>query len=134
MLKAKSKEYIARDPALEEGYIKAFKAWLLYGNIPWIIIAFGNLTGLTKSMLEYFAPRQMNPIVLLFHATIIMIWILSIKWIYFQNGVEFLEKHPGIFRNDLKAKQLKWFFPLMLAGGIIAMIMMWVKNPGIPIF
>jgi hypothetical protein len=85
-------------------------------------------------MLEYFAPRQMNPIVLLFHATIIMIWILSIKWIYFQNGVEFLEKHPGIFRNDLKAKQLKWFFPLMLAGGIIAMIMMWVKNPGIPIF
>lgn len=134
ILKARSKSYIADDPELESGYKKLFKGVLLYGNIPWIIMGIGNLSTLTSSTFDYFAPRQMNPMVLLFHFAIIMLWIASVKWIYFENGAEFLERHPGLMRPAQTAQQIKIFFPLMLLGGIIGMIMMWVKNPSIPNF
>ncbi|UAY50940.1 hypothetical protein [Ferruginibacter albus] len=132
-LKSKSKSYIAANPELEEGYEKLFKGIIFYGNIPWVIIGIGNLSGLTKSVFDFFAPRQMNPIVLIFHFSIVLLWTLSIKWIYFQNGAEFLERHPGLLKFQT-AKQIKLFFPLMLLGGIIAMIVMWVMNPSIPNF
>jgi len=133
MLKHSSKKYILETPELEEGYNQLFKGMLFYGNIPWVVMGFGNLTGMTKSTFEYFFPSHMNPIVLAFHGSILFLWILSAWWIYFNEGAEFLEKHPGVvyrssFSEDKRvtAKQIKMFFPLMLLGGVTAMIMMWI--------
>lgn len=70
----------------------------------------------------------MNPIVLLFHASIVAIWILSVRWIYFKDGAEFLERHPGLLRGNPTAKSIKIFFPFMLIGGIAGMVMMWVMS------
>lgn len=132
IFKYRSKKYIVEKPELEAGYNKFVKGWLFYGNIPWVIMAIGNLSGMTNNTFAYFAPRQMNPIVLLFHAAIIVLWGLSIWWIYFNNGAEFIEKHPGLVqkssfsgRHNVTAKQVKLFYPLMLLGGIIGMMMMW---------
>ncbi len=131
----KSKKYISKDPELKEGYDKYFWGILFYGNIPWIIMAIGNLSGMTYTTFEYFFPRLMNPIVLTFHASIIVMWLLSFKWIYFNNGAEFIEKHPGLFQKfsftgqrNITAKDVKFYFPIMILGGIIAMIMMWVMD------
>ena len=134
ILKSRSHKYIATNPELKDGYKKMFNGLLFYGNVPWIIIGIGNLTGLTNSTFDYFAPRQLNPIVLLFHLAVVVLWLLSIKWIYFKNGAEFLEQHPGLLRPSQTARQIRIFFPMMLLGGIIGMILMWVKNPSIPIF
>ncbi len=41
ILKFRSKKYIAEKPELKEGYDKYFRGWLLYGNIPWVIMAIG---------------------------------------------------------------------------------------------
>lgn len=131
VLKYRSRGYIARDPELAPGYEKLFRGWIFYGNIPWIIIAIGNLTGLTNNIFEYFQPRQMNPAVLIFHLSTIILWILLVKWIYFEKGAEFLERHPGLFRKsgfsnkDLSAGKIKFFLPLMLLGGVVSMIIMW---------
>jgi len=137
ILKFRSKKYIVENPELEVGYDKLFKGYILYGNIPWIIMGIGNSSGLTNSTFDYFTPRAMNPIVLVFHASIIILWILSVRWIYFQDGAEFLERHPGLLnkssfsgRTNFTAKQIKIFFPLMLLGGIAGMIVMWsIKIP-----
>lgn len=132
LFKYRSKKYILEKPALEAGYNTLFKGWLFYGNIPWVIMAIGNLSGMTNNTFAYFSPRQMNPIVLLFHAAIVVLWGLSIWWIYFRDGAAFIEKHPGLVqtsgfsgRDNVTAKQIKLFYPLMLLGGIIGMIMMW---------
>jgi hypothetical protein len=77
-LKFRSKKYIAQNPALEEGYKKIFKGFIIFGNIPWIIVAFGNLTGLTNSIFDFFNPGALNPVVLIFHASIIVLWVLSV--------------------------------------------------------
>jgi hypothetical protein len=135
ILKYRSKKYIAENPDLEEGYKKLFKGVIIFGNIPWIIIAIGNLSGLTNSISDFFNPRAMNPIVLIFHASIIVLWILSVRWIYFKDGAAFLESHPGLIKkssftgnSNVTAKQIKIYFPLMLLGGIVGMIMMWVMK------
>ena len=132
-LKSRLKNYILDKPEREEGYDKIIRAIMMYGNIPWVIVAIGNLSGLTNSMFDYFRPKEMNPIVLLFHAVIILFWILSVWWIYFKDGAEFLQDHPGVLKKksffsgsmDMTAKDIKTMLPLMLLGGIAALVMMW---------
>lgn len=141
ILKYHSKKYILQNPELKEGYDKYFKGWIIFGNIPWVIMMIGNLSGITQNTFEYFIPKAMNPMVLLFHFSIIALWMLSVRWIYFKNGAEFIETHPGLFQKssfsgntNLTAKQVKLFFPLMLLGGIAGMIMMWVMDIPTPQF
>jgi hypothetical protein len=141
ILKFRAKKYIDKNPDLRKGYEDLFKGIVLFGNIPWIVIAIGNLTGMTNSIFDFFNPRALNPIVLIFHASIIVLWLLSIRWIYFRNGAAFLERHPGFIEKHgfsgnsaVTAKEIKTFFPLMLLGGIVGMIMMWLIKIPTPTF
>jgi hypothetical protein len=133
LLKQRSKKYILENPELEKDYDYYIKKFLIFGNIPWIIIGIGILTGMVDNISEYFRPREMNPIVLVFYASFIVIYIVLIRWIYFKNGAEFIEKNPDFARKTnfggkkkVTAKQVKMFFPLILLAGIIFMITMWI--------
>ncbi len=135
ILKVRSQGYIQESPRLEEGYRKYFYGILWYGNIPWIIMGIGNVTGLTDNGFQYFYPRSLNPAVLVFHASIIFLWIYGAIWIYKKQGAEFIEAHPGFVysrgflkcqNKNLTAKQVKFFYPLMVCGGVVAMAMMWI--------
>ena len=140
-LRVRSKEYIRQNPALQAGYDKYFRGWLIYGNIPWVIIGIGNLSGMTSNIFDYFNPKTLNPMVLLFHASIIVLWILAVYWIYFKNGAEFIEKHPGLIvkqypssdRNP-SVSSIKILSPLILFGGVVTMVMMWVIDFPTPKF
>lgn len=101
----------------------------------------GNLSGLTQDTFEYFNPKAMNPIVLIFHFSIIVLWVLSVRWIYFKNGTEFIETHPSLIQKssfkrntNVTAKQIKLFFPLMLLGGTAGMVMTWFMGFTTPQF
>jgi len=141
ILKYRSKVYVAENPALKKGYDNFIKGVLFYGNIPWVIMGIGALAGMTNNGFEYAAPRQMNPIVLIFHASLVILWLLSVWWIYFRGGAEFIERHPGLIqkksfsgRKNVTAKEIKIFYPIMLLAGVIAMILMWVMDIQIPNF
>jgi hypothetical protein len=141
ILKQRAKQYIAQQPELRRGYDSYWKGWLSYGSIPWVIMMIGDVSGQTESIFDYFQPSAMNPIVLLFHASIIVLWALAIRWIYFKNGAEFFEAHPGLIRksslngtSNVTAQQVKLFFPVMLLGGIAGMIMMWIVDFPTPQF
>jgi len=135
VLKYRSKKHITRNSELKKGYDNYFKGWIFYGNIPWVIMMIGSLSGMTQGTFDYLNPRSLNPIVLAFHFSIIVLWILSVRWIYFKNGAEFIETHPGLLQKtgfsgttNVTAKQIKQFLPLMLFGGLIGMIIMWVMD------
>lgn len=130
VMRRNAKKHLLAQPELKDGYDQMFRAVLIYGNIPWLIMAIGNLSGITRGTFDYLAPSQMNPMVLIFHFSIVVLWILSVRWIYFKGGADFLERHPGMFRQNATAKEIKIFFPLMLAGGIFGMIMMWFLDIG----
>lgn len=128
-LKHRSREYIAENPNLEEGYNKFFRGILIFGNIPWLIMAIGNISQLTDSIFQYFYPRSLNPIVLIFHLSIIYLYVHGSIWIYLKNGAEFIANHPGLMNpQNVTAKQVKIFYPLILAGGIIAFVVMWMQE------
>ncbi len=142
ILKYRTKKYIVENSGLKDSYHKFFKGLLIYGNIPWVIMMIGDLSGTIKNVFEYFNPKAMKPLVLTFHFSIVVLWILSVRWFYFKKGAEFLETHSGILQRrsivngnvNITAKQIKLFFPLMLLGGIVGMIMMWISDFPIPEF
>ena len=133
LIRKKAAKYIAESPENENGYKIISKNFLIYGSIPWIIIGIGNTFGHTESVFDYFQPSKMYPMVLLFHFSILVIWILLIRFIFFKNGAKFLENHPGIIRvnsfgniNDNPSENtIKLITIVGIIGGIIAMSMMW---------
>jgi hypothetical protein len=132
--KVKSKKYIAENPVLKEGYDSLIKGWLIYVNIPWTIMGIGMLTGLTKSMDDFFNPRLGNPIVIVFFLVIIVEWILGSRWIFFQDGAEKLVKHPGMFTQTEKGNEkfeimkIKLMWIVGMIGCVVGFYMMWKMN------
>jgi len=132
--KYKSKNYIAEKPERKEGYDKLIKSWLIYGNIPWIIMGIGMITGLTKSMDEFFYPGQMNLIVTIYFLSIIFLWIFGSYWIYFKGGAERLVEHPGLITQTEKGNEkfetikVKLLWGLGILGGIFGVYMMFNQD------
>jgi hypothetical protein len=93
----------------------------------------GILFGGVPSMFHFFRPRDGNPFVLAFFASVFLIWILGTFWLLFRGGADMLVKHPGLFNVDFKSPlMLKLFWFLCLAGGIFGVIMMFTMDVPVP--
>jgi len=127
ILKIRSKKFVKNNPELEEGYDRIFKGYLIYMNIPWVIMGVGMLLGGVPSTFSYLTPARISsPFIIVFHATIVILWILSIWWLYFKDGAEFLVKYKGVFNRDFQSPMvIKVFFGIALIFGIAGMIFMW---------
>lgn len=132
--KYKSKKYIEQKPELKESYNKLIKGWLIYGNIPWVIMAIGMLSGMTKRMDEFFNPKEMNPIVILFFISIIGIWIIGTYWIFLKKGAEKLVAHPGFITQTEKGNEkfetmkIKLIWIAGILGGIFGIYIMFNQD------
>jgi hypothetical protein len=132
----RAQSYIAQAPALKAGYVSLIKGWLFWGNLPWVVMGIGDLTGMTNGTQDYFHPRSLNPMVLAFDLVVVLIWVLGSNWIYFRGGADFLVKHPGFVvfnapgvRKDISSPRIiQLIWTLCLAGGVISMIMMWLQD------
>lgn len=133
MIKARSQKMIARNPDLHAGYEQLFKGYLIFMNIPWLVMGFGMIAGGVPNIFSFLAPRQGNPFVLAFHASVVILWMLTIWWVYLKGGAEFLARHPGALNSEIKSPELiKLLVGVMLLGGILAMAAMWSMDfPGI---
>ena len=73
----------------------------------------------------YFRPRDGNPFVLAFFASVVLLWIAGVYWICFRGGAEMLVEHPGLLRNEVSTPtQLKVVAALCLAGGVAGLAVM----------
>jgi hypothetical protein len=139
IIKSRVQVHIDKNPDLKAGYDKILKAILIYGTIPWFIMAIGSLTGRTNSVYDYFHPGTLNPFVLILHFYIIVLWILAVRWIYFKHGADILVRHPGVFTirgfgYSVTSTMIKTVFALALLGGIVGMTRMWIADfPAFPI-
>ena len=134
ILKTRSKKYIERNSSLEEGYNKLFWGYLFYMNLPWVALGIGMVFGKFNSVFDIlFGIRGGNPFALLFLGTVIVLWVLTVRWIYFRGGAEFLVEHPGVFTTDPKSPNVvKMTVALMLAGGVFGLIMMGSVGQSLP--
>lgn len=126
-LHARSRQEIANNPALKEGYTKIVRGYLFYFNLPWLGMGIGMTIGHVPTVFHFFQPREGNPFVIAFHLTSIAIGTLGMVWVYLKGGAEFILKHQGIFsRGFASPLSLKLFLALSSAGGVVAEILAWV--------
>ena len=114
---------IAAQPELRPGYRRLIRGWLIYGNIPWIVMGIGVLSGNVAGAFGYFSPQK-GPFVLTWYASVVLIWILCGAWLFFMRGAEQLVAHPGLL-NFPTADPIfiKAFFLITAAGGAVALTM-----------
>ena len=123
----RGRRYIEANPELEDGYARLTRGALLWGNAPWIVMGFGCTFGDVPSVFHYFRPRDGNPYVLAFFASVIVLWIAGFRWLFFRNGAEELIKHPGLFNWNITSPTfIKLIYTLCVFSGVIALVMMFV--------
>jgi hypothetical protein len=123
---------IAQDPALREGYRRLIRAWLIYGNLPWLVMVAGILSGAVPSPWHYFNPRN-GPFVIAFYATVVALWIATFNWMFFHRGAEALVEHTGLLNLPINRPwAVKLLFLVCLAAGVVALLGMTVADIHIP--
>ncbi len=142
IFRIKTRKYIEEDPRLEEGYAALFRGYIVWMNIPWVVMGVGCTVGGVPSFWHYFRPRDANPYVLAWFGSVLLLWVLGTFWLFVNNGAETLASHPGamVFRCASKSKDItnpmliKAVWLLTLACGIVAAAIMWFVDIPIPAF
>ena len=133
IFKFRSIKQVKVNPDLSEGYSKVIKGFVLWCNIPLLIMGLGCTIGGVPSVFHYFNPKSCNPYILAFFGSIFLIWCLGTYWLLFRDGAEILVKHPGMFNFDFKnPTMVKLFWFACLAGGILGVVMMFTQDIPMP--
>jgi hypothetical protein len=124
----RAQPYIARNPRLKEGYRRLILGWLVWGNVPWLVMAAGDLFGNIRSVFYFFNPRN-GPFAVAFFCSVVAMWALTIFWLFFRQGAEQLIEHPGFLNSPVNEPwAVKALTIVMIAFGIVALVTM-VLNP-----
>jgi hypothetical protein len=142
MFRKRAQKYIKEKPELKEGYEALFRGYLLWMNIPWMVMGLGCTVGEVPSAWHYFRPRDGNLYVLAWFASVFFLWVFGTFWLFFRGGAETLARHPGAieFRYGFKIKGItrpvviKAFWLLALTGGIVGVVLMWYMDIPTPNF
>lgn len=128
-----AKLQIKEQPHLELGYQKLLRGFVLFVNIPWLLMMIGNYSGATQSVFDYLKPGDLNPFVLVWHGTFMVLCLLWLRWIYFKNGAEQLETYRGLIQVaplgklvNLSAKEIKLITPFVLVMVWAGILWLWL--------
>jgi len=129
----RARALIAEDPTLESGYRRLVRSWLVYGNIPWLVMGAGILFGGVPSVFHYFNPRN-GPFVVAFYVTVVALWIATFHWLFFRGGAEDLIAYPGLLNLPVQRPwAVKVFFLLAVTGGVLGLLVMILGDIQIPV-
>ena len=133
ILKVRSTRLIHENPELADGYATLIRGYLIWMNIPWIVMGIGCTVGGVPTVMHYFRPQDGDPYVLAWFASVFLLWIAGTYWLLFRGGADMLVKHPGVFNPNISSPimvKLLWF--TCLAGGVFGVIMMWTQDISLP--
>lgn len=115
-----------------------FGLWL---GLPWIVMGVGITVGGVPGVWHYFRPRDGNFWVLAWWVSVLLMWAYTFYWVYLGGGAEKLAKYEVVWYHGLGKRgpvkstlKIKLAVGAMLAGGIIAGIVMWMKDIPLPDF
>ena len=124
-------------PELAGGYATLVRGWFFWGNLPWVVMGLGVMVGGIQTTFHFFVPRQGDPWVLAWFASLAAIYVLGTYWIFFRGGAAMLARHYGIFSSAARSTSpgvVKTYYLMMIVPGIAAMVMMFLWNPPLPLF
>ena len=113
------------DPSLEEGYRSLIKDFLLWANLPWIVLGVLILSGFVPSTLSLLESRSRNPYVLGWWVAVVATHVWSEHWILFQGGAEKLIRYPGLLNLRTSSPAvIKILSLLAFAGEVVAVCLL----------
>jgi hypothetical protein len=119
----RARSRIAANPGLQDGYRSLIKGFLFWGNLPWVVMGVGCVSGTVRSMFDYFRPRDGNPYVLAFFGVVILEWLLLANWLIRKGGAQKLVDYPGLVNFEFKtARGVILYWGLSQLGGLIGIL------------
>ena len=123
----RSKKFVRARPELLPGYRKLVRGWLVWANLPWLVMGVGSTVGGIPSGLHIFRPLDADPFVLAWWASVVLIWIMGTFWL-FTGGAEELSEHPGLLNpmfggNSPGPRMIKVMWCACLLGGVLGTVM-----------
>jgi len=129
----RARKKIAENTELAPGYHKLIKGFVLWGNIPWIVMGVGSTLGGVPTVFHFFRPREGNPFVLAFFVAVVLLFVLGTYWLLFRDGAQMLVHHPGLFSYDFRTtREVKLFWFACLVGGLFGLAMMFTMDMPLP--
>lgn len=121
----RGKKEMAQHPELAAGYRSLIRGWIVYGNIPWVVMGIGILFGGVASVFDYFNPRN-GPFVVAWYVSVVALWVTTADWIFLRGGAEALIQHPGLLSRPApqSPSAIKTIVALALLGGVVGLTMM----------
>ncbi|HXK22276.1 MAG TPA: hypothetical protein VMS55_06310 [Myxococcota bacterium] len=124
---------IRAQPELEPGYRRLYRGYMLWWNLPWLVMGFGVLTGRVSSMFDYLQPSAGNPFVLLWWGLMAALLALGTWWIFAGSGAELLERHPGVYMVPAwPASKLRLFWLGLVAWNVVIGTLLFLGFFGAP--
>jgi hypothetical protein len=120
----RGKKEMALHPELAPGYRSLIRGWVVYGNIPWVVMGMGILFGGVPSAFDYLNPRN-GPFVVAWYVSVVALWVATAHWIFLRGGAEAMVRHPGLLNQPApQASAIKGVVALALLGGVVGMTLM----------
>jgi hypothetical protein len=111
---SRGRDEIARNPVLAPGYRRLIRGFLIYGNIPWLVL------GCAMELPHLILSLSLGPLLVFFMCFIPAYWILTGYWLFFRGGAEDLARHPGILQGSPRDPDaIKGEFLFVLAATFI---------------
>jgi len=132
-LKVRCVRCARENPDLADELARLVRGFAITFNIPWIVMAVGCTVGGIPTVLHFFRPRDGNPYVLAFFASVFLLWIVGTYWIFLKGGAELLARYPYIFNTRFRSPiAVKGLYLLCLAAGVAAVIASLVVDVPLP--
>jgi hypothetical protein len=123
---SRSKPHRIRDPALTESYRSLIRGFVIWGNIPWLVMGAGIVFGGVPSIFHYFDPKSPNPFIAAWFGSVFFLWIAGCYWLFARGGAEELIRHPGLIQPQMSSPSaIKALWVLCLAGGVFGVALMY---------
>jgi len=88
--------HIENNEVLKTKYRHLFIQYVIWTNLPWVVMGVGILLGKTQGVLDYLVPSSGNLTVVIWWGLFFLMNFILAGWIFFAGGAETLEKYPGL--------------------------------------
>ncbi len=117
-----------KNPQLANGYRKIIRGYLIWFNLPLVVMGIGCTIGGVPGIVHYFRPQDGNPYVIAFYFTIFLILGLGTYWIFLKGGAQMLSQHNFGYPFLKEPWLIKIIWVFMVTIFILSLVKMYLRD------
>ena len=116
----RSQPELAKTPHLAASYRRLILGWVIFGNIPWLVMGVGILFGGVPGFFHYLNANN-GPFVIAWYVSMVALWLLGAWWLFARRGAEQIVEHRALLRVPVeKPEHVKaWFLASVALGTVV---------------